>query len=136
MTDANPPDWRAPAIAGLLLLSNTILFKISFGGPWDSPSFTLGVVGRFGISLLYISWFRLTFRRRGLVPWTDMWADPPGSARKELLAGIAVMGFAWFSGNHLQDYLPRPTGLVLSLIGMLMMVQAIYVILSFGPLAE
>ena len=136
MADANPPDWRAPAGAGLLLLSNTVLFKISAGGPWDSPSFTLGVVGIFGIILLYISWFRLTFQRRGLVPWTDMWTDPPGSARKELLVGITVMGMAWLSGNHLQEYLPRPTGLILSLIGMLMVVQAAYVILSFGPLAE
>ena len=70
------------------------------------------------------------------MPWTDMWTDPPGSARKELLVGITIMGMAWLSGNHLQEYLPRPTGLVLSLIGMLMVVQAAYVILSFGPLAE
>ena len=89
-----------------------------------------------GMALLYVSWYRLTFQKRGIVPWTDMWVDPQGSARKELLAGGLVMAFAWLSGNHLHDYLPRPTGLVLSLVGMLMIVQAVYVILSFGPLAE
>ena len=136
MADGSPPDWRTPGLIGLLLLSNTVLFKFSMGGPWDSPSFTLGVVGIAGMALLYVSWYRLTFQKKGIVPWTDMWVDPQGSARKELLAGGLVMAFAWLSGNHLHDYLPRPTGLVLSLVGMLMIVQAVYVILSFGPLAE
>ena len=136
MADGSPPEWRTPGLIGLLLLSNTVLFKFSIGGPWDSPSFTLGVVGIIGIALLYVSWYRLTFQRKGLVPWTDMWEDPQRSARRELLAGTLVMAFAWLSGNHLHDYLPRPSGLVLSLVGMLMIVQAVYVILSFGPLAE
>jgi hypothetical protein len=123
-------------MVGVLLLLDTVLLKFSVPGPWDSPSFTLGVIGLSGVVLLYISWFRLTFQRRGLVPWTDMWEDPQGSARKELGASAFVMALAWLSGNHLQEYLPRPTGLVLSLVGMLMFVQAVYVMLSFGPLAE
>tara|TARA_B100001250_G_C19790682_1_gene786364 strand:- start:1834 stop:2244 length:411 start_codon:yes stop_codon:yes gene_type:complete len=136
VTNDSPPDWRVPGMVGVLLLLDTVLLKFSVPGPWDSPSFTLGVIGLSGVVLLYISWFRLTFQRRGLVPWTDMWEDPQGSARKELGASAFVMALAWLSGNHLQEYLPRPTGLVLSLVGMLMFVQAVYVMLSFGPLAE
>ena len=136
VTNDSPPDWRVPGMVGVLLLLDTVLLKFSVPGPWDSPSFTLGVIGLSGVVLLYISWFRLTFQRRGLVPWTDLWDNPVQSARKELVAGIAVMAMSWISGNHLHEYLPRPTGLVLSLIGMLMIVQAIYVILSFGPLSD
>ena len=36
----------------------------------------------------------------------------------------------------MQDILPRPTGLVLSLVGFLMLTQSLYVLLSVGPLSE
>ena len=36
----------------------------------------------------------------------------------------------------MQEILPTPTGLVMSLIGFLMFTQSVYVLLSVGPLAE
>ena len=34
-----------PAIIGSLLILNTMILGFSFPGPWDSESFTLGIIG-------------------------------------------------------------------------------------------
>jgi hypothetical protein len=74
MAEEMPPKWRNYFFLGLVLLVNTIFIKISFSWPWDSESFTLGVMGLIGLTMLYISWYRFTFKRRGLVPWMDLWS--------------------------------------------------------------
>ena len=89
-----------------------------------------------GLSLAYVAWYRYTFKRRGLVPWLDQWETPEKSVRLVLAASLVTMALAWASGNHLQPYLPEPTGLVLTLVGLLMALQSIYVYLVLGPLKE
>ena len=130
------PEWRIHAIVGSALLINVVFLKLSIDGPWDSESFTLGLTGSVSLSLFYVAWYRLTFRRRGLIPWVDLWEEPASSAKKVLSCSIMVLSLAWLSGNHLQHLLPTPTGLVLSLIGFLMLTQSAYVLLSIGPLSE
>ncbi|MBO97051.1 MAG: hypothetical protein CMA78_03840 [Euryarchaeota archaeon] len=136
MEEASGPEWRIHGLVGAALLINVVFLKISIDGPWDSETFTLGLIGSVSIALFYVSWYRLTFRRRGLIPWVDLWKEPSSSAKKVLLSSLIVLSMAWLSGNHLQQILPTPTGLVLSLIGFLMLTQSAYVLMSIGPLSD
>ena len=136
MDEANLPNWKAPAIVGTIILLNVITLKLSISGPWESESFTLGLLGAVSLVFLYVAWYRITFKRRGLIPWIDLWTEPRKSAYIVLASSIGVLSMAWYTGNHMQEILPTPTGLVMSLIGFLMLTQSVYVLLSVGPLAE
>jgi|TARA_B100002052_G_scaffold229182_1_gene211756 hypothetical protein len=130
------PEWRYFAGAACLLITDSLLIGIAPDGPWEDGSFSRGLIGLCGLCFGYVAWYRFTFKRQGLIPWTDLWEDPHRSARKEFLFSIIVLAIAWIAGNPLQANLPNPTGLVISLIGLLMLLQAVYVMLSIGPLKE
>jgi len=136
MAEQVAPEWWPHAVLGALMMLDTLLIDFAPAGPWDSESFTLGVIGLTGLALLYVAWYRVTFKRKGLIPWMDLWKDPSGSSRKLLGVGIVTIALAWLTGNPLQDHMPDPAGLVLTLIGLLMVLQAVYVMLSIGPLAD
>ena len=136
MAEQTAPEWRPHATVGAILLLDTLTLGYAPSGPWDSESFSLGVMGLTGMVLLYVAWYRLTFKRRGLVPWLDLWQDPVGSSRKILFTGVATLVLAWVVGNPLQEQMPDPSGLILTLIGLLMLLNGTYVKLSIGPLAD
>jgi ammonia channel protein AmtB len=136
MAEQNVPEWRAHAAAGALLLLDTLALGYAPAGPWDAASFSLGVIGLTGMVLLYVAWYRFTFKRPGLIPWLDLWQDPAGSSKKVIIAGVATIVLAWVLGNPLQEQMPDPSGLILTLIGLLMLLNGIYVKLSIGPLAD
>ena len=135
MNEANAPNYKIWGFLGAALLLNASILKISFLGPWDSKSFTLGIFGLIGICFIYISWYRFTFKNNGLIPWMDNWKYPSKSAKYELLIGIFTIILAGLTGNNIPQ-LPDPTGLILALIGTLMVLNAIYVLLSLGPLKD
>lgn len=135
MAEEMPPKWRNYFFLGLVLLVNTIFIKISFSWPWDSESFTLGVMGLIGLTILYISWYRFTFKRRGLVPWMDLWKNPETSSKKLLLFSIFTLILSYFLGEN-QLFFPDPTSLILSLIALLTLIQATYVYLSVTILSD
>ncbi len=135
MAEEMPPEWRNYFFLGLVLLVNTIFIKISFSWPWDSESFTLGVMGLIGLTILYISWYRFTFKRRGLVPWMDLWKNPETSSKKLLLFSIFTLILSYFLGKN-QLFFPDPTSLIFSLIALLTLIQATYVYLSVTILSD
>jgi hypothetical protein len=135
MAEEMPPKWWNYFFLGLVLLVNTIFIKISFSWPWDSESFTLGVMGLIGLTMLYISWYRFTFKRRGLVPWMDLWKNPETSSKKLLLFSIFTLILSYFLGKN-QLFFPDPTSLILSLIALLTLIQATYVYLSVTILSD
>ncbi len=135
MSEPNEPEWKTFGILGLIFLFNTIFFKISVAGPWDSKSFTLGIIGLTGISFIYISWYRFTFRSNGLIPWMDRWKNPLESSKKVLIYGFLIILLSWLIGNF-TNQLPDPSGLILALIGALMILNSTYVLLSIGPLND
>ena len=130
------PDFTVHAVIGSLLVLDAAVLGIAPAGPWDSESFSVGIIGLIGLGFWYVAWYRATFKRKGLIPWLDRWQDPIGSSRKVLVAGIATIILAWVAGNPLQPYLPDPTGLVLMLIGLLMSLSGAYTMLASGPLAD
>ena len=129
-------DGAVPAIVGSLLILNTMILGFSFPGPWDSESFTLGIIGMTGLGFWYVAWYRFTFKRKGLIPWLDNWNNPEQSSKKVLAVGLFTIALSWAAGNPLQEYIPAPTGLVLLLIGLLISLSGIYSILALGPLAD
>jgi len=135
MAEEMPPEWQNYFFLGLVLLVNTIFIKISFSWPWDSESFTLGVMGLIGLTMLYISWYRFTFKRRGLVPWMDLWKNPATSSKKLLLFSIFTLILSYFLGKN-QLFFPDPTSLIFSLIALLTLIQATYVYLSVTILSD
>ena len=130
------PEWRAHAGIGIILLLDTLILKLAPTGPWDSESFSLGVIGLTGLTLLYVAWYRLTFQRKGLVPWMDLWKDPKRSSRSVIATGLALIAAAWLAGNVVEEAVPKPAGLILTLVGLLVLLNGIYVYLSVGALSD
>jgi len=129
-------EWRAHAIIAILLISNSLIIGFTFRGPWDDPSFTRGIFGLVGLGFAYVAWFRATFKTRGLIPWLDLWKNPIRSAKQEMFAAIVVLTSAWLTGNSLKENLPDPTGLIIALIGLLLLIQSIYALLSLSILKD
>ena len=136
MATPSAPEWRAHAGIGIILLLDTLILKLAPTGPWDSESFSLGVIGLTGLTLLYVAWYRLTFQRKGLVPWMDLWKDPERSSRSVIAAGMAIIAAAWLAGNVVEETVPKPAGLILTLVGLLVLLNGIYVYLSVGALSD
>ena len=134
--ESKDPEWLPLTIASALLILDSLVFGIAPSGPWNDSGFTTGVIGMAGLSMGYVAWYRYTFKRKGLVPWIDQWENPEQSVKLVFAAAVITLALAWFSGNHLQPYLPEPTGLVLTLVGLLLALQSIYVYLVLGPLRE
>ena len=134
--ESHEPEWLPLAVASALLILDSLFFGIAPSGPWDDSGFSTGVIGIAGLSLGYVAWYRYTFKRKGLVPWIDLWETPEESVRRVFAAAVTTLVLAWVSGTPLQPYLPEPTGLVLTLVGLLLTLQAIFVYLLLGPLKE
>ena len=135
MSEENPPDWRIYFFLGSMLLINTIFIRISFSWPWDSESFTLGVMGLIGLTMWYVSWYRFTFKRRGLVPWLDLWINPESSSKKLFLFSFTILILSYLLGQD-QLFFPDPTSLIFSLVALLTFIQATYVLLSVTILSD
>ena len=85
--------------------------------------------------MLYISWFRFTFNKKGLIPTIDLWKEPEKSSKIVAIAGSLILGSGYFVGRV--SIFPEPAGLILTLIGLLVLTNGVYVWLSTeGPLAE
>jgi len=130
------PEWKVQATIGSILLLNTLTLKLAPAGPWGTESFTLGLIGLTGLTLLYMAWYRLTFNRKGLVPWMDLWQEPETSSRSVAAVGLAIIAVAWLAGNVVEEVLPKPTGLILTLVGLLVLLNGVYVYLSVGVLSD
>ncbi len=127
-------EWKFPAIVGLIFVSITFT-DLSPEGPWNDSTFTSGTIGLAGLCMLYISWFRFTFNKKGLIPTIDLWKEPEKSSKSVAITGLLILGSGYFVGRI--SVFPEPAGLILTLIGLLVLTNGAYVWLSTeGPLAE
>jgi|TARA_B100000678_G_C18109717_1_gene462249 hypothetical protein len=134
--EESEPEWRYHAAIAAILILDALVGGLSPKGPWDDTGFSRGAIGLLGMSLAYVAWYRATFKRKGLIPWLDLWEDPARSAKIEMVVAALVLALAWAAGSPLQPHLPEPTGLLLTLAGLLIALQSAYVMLSIGPLKE
>ena len=130
-------EWRVFALTGIICVVQTF-FDLAPEGPWDSRSFTRGVIGLIGIGCLYISWFRFTFNQKGVIPIIKIWKNPGSSWPPVMIFGIMCYVFV-ISINELEmdKHFPKTTGMILLLMGSLSILNATYVWLVVnGPLSE
>ena len=127
-------EWRVFAAIGTILVAITFT-DLSPEGPWNDSTFTSGSLGLIGLMLLYLAWFRLTFETKGVVPTMNLWKDPEGTSPSVIGVGLVILGIAYAVGRI--DFFPEPAGLILSLIGLLVTTNGIYVWMSTaGPLKD
>ena len=127
-------EWRVFAAIGTILVAVTFT-DLSPEGPWNDSTFTSGSLGLTGLMLLYLAWFRLTFETKGVVPTMDLWKDPEGTSPSVIGVGLVILGIAYAVGRI--DFFPEPAGLILSLIGLLVTTNGVYVWMSTaGPLSS
>jgi hypothetical protein len=122
---------------GVVLLAQTFV-DAAPPGPWDSSSFTRGVLGLLGMLMLYFAWFRHTFGFYGVAPTVDRWSDPATSWSHVVIFGLGCVVMTrlirLFDQN---DIFPAPAGLLLLLVGVLAMMNGLYVwAITHGPLLE
>ena len=127
-------EWRGFATIGVILVAITFS-DLSPEGPWNDSTFTSGSIGLIGLCFVYVAWFRMTFERKGLVPTLDLWNDPAGTSPLVIVTGLVILGIAYAVGRI--DFFPEPAGLILSLIGLLVTTNGVYVWMSTeGPLSS
>ena len=127
-------EWRGFAAIGVVLVAITFT-DLSPEGPWNDSTFTSGSIGLIGLCFVYVAWFRMTFEKRGLVPTLDLWNDPAGTSPLVIVTGLVILGIAYAVGRI--DFFPEPAGLILSLVGLLVTTNGIYVWMSTeGPLSS
>ena len=127
-------EWRGFAAIGVILVAITFT-DLSPKGPWNDSTFTSGSIGLIGLCFVYVAWFRMTFERKGLVPTLDLWNDPAGTSPLVIVTGLVILGIAYAVGRI--DFFPEPAGLILSLIGLLVTTNGVYVWMSTeGPLSN
>jgi len=120
---------------GLIFIAQTFT-ALAPSGPWNSSSFTSGVIGLLGLFMVYAGWFALTFQRWGLLPTIDMWKSPQTTWKQVFWFGLVCIGLNALlpALGHRFD-MPEPAGLLLLLIGGLAMLNSIYVwSITVGPL--
>lgn len=125
----------------ILLASGLVLLSFSFfeflpAGPWLDASFSRGMSGLLGLSLLYLSWFEFVFKEPGIVPTIAKWKNPESTWKTVVAVGLFVVGLSWISGNTgIGDDLPEPSAMLLMLIGLLISYTGFYAYLvTKGPL--
>ena len=127
----------------ILFASGLIFLSFAFvdflpAGPWLDTSFSRGMSGLLGLSLIYLSWFEYIFDEFGVVPSINRWEHPESTWKTVTFAGIGVLALSWISGNTmLGDTLPEPSAMILMLIGLLVTYTGLYAYLvTVGPLRE
>ena len=97
-------------------------------GPWESASFSRGVIGLGGMVCLYLAWFRRTFDMNGVAPTLDRWKNPEQSWRSVVAFGCALLaGVKVITWLELDVHLPEPTGMLITLVGCLALLNGTYV---------
>ena len=131
------PEWRLLAAFGTICVIQTFL-DFTPAGPWDSRSFSRGVIGLIGLVSIYISWFRFTFKRKGLIPTIGLLKEPEKSWFYVIIFGIGCYLFVIVMNNmNFDKYFPETTGMIILLVGSLSILNSIYVWMVInGPLKE
>ena len=130
------PPWQGLAIIRVILIAQTFT-DFGWKGPWNDVSFTQGALGLVGGILLYLAWFRWHFKTDGVIPTVDRWKNPKKGLVNLFICAVIMSIFTTLVGGPLSSFFPRPSGMILGLISLLMLLQVIYAWLIIeGPLKE
>jgi hypothetical protein len=126
--------WRWLVGLGVIGVAQGFV-DVAPSGPWDSASFSRGVLGLCGMVCLYLAWFRYTFDLNGVAPTMDRWKNPKATWINVVLFGLGVLLLVKItSWSGVDGHLPEPTGLLLTLVGCLAVLNGAYVgLVAQGP---
>ncbi len=130
-SDADPPP--SAVLPGSLAVFLLVIFylRLSPAGPWGEPKFTNGVVGVSALALLYVSWYRFTFHRSGvLIPIRELEQPRSAGMKAGLFSFFCIISARSFGGSTL---LPGASGLVILVIGLLGFLQSVYLLTLRDP---
>ena len=124
-------------VAGTVLVMQTFT-NVAPPGPWDSSSFTRGVLGLLGLILIYLAWFNHTFGMVGVAPTVNRWSSPETTWLQVVVFGLACLVLTriirWGDSD---GFIPEPAWLLLALIGFLALMNGLYVwLITNGPLVD
>lgn len=124
-------------VVGVLLVAQSFT-GLAPAGPWDSPSFSRGVLGLIGLVLIYLAWFGHTFGFLGVAPTVDRWGSPETTWIRVVVFGLACLvvtrGVRMFDD---EGVVPEPAGLLITLIGIMAIMNGLYVwAITTGPLVD
>lgn len=123
-------------IGGVVLIGQTFT-DLAPEGPWDSASFTRGVLGLLGMLMVYMAWFKQTFGVYGVAPTVDRWKHPERSWLHVVVFGLTCLVATRILRLIDENVVPEPAGLLLTLVGMLALFNGTYVwLITQGPLME
>ena len=86
--------------------------------------------------LIHLAPFKHTFGMYGVAPTVNRWSAPEASWLKVVVFGLA--SWCWLRRSpRRRRSVPEPTGLLLALIGVLAIMNGVYVwLITNGPLSE
>ena len=120
-----PPSVVFPGSVAVFLLV-VFYLRLSPAGPWGEPKFTNGVVGVSALVFLYVSWYRFTFHRKGvLIPIRELEEPRSAGMKAGLFSLFCIISARSFGGSTL---LPGASGLVVLVIGLLGLLQSVYLL--------
>ena len=124
-------------VAGVLLILQSFT-DLAPGGPWDSASFTRGVLGLVGMVLVYLAWFKHTFGIFGVAPTVNRWSAPETTWLRVVTFGLVCLvvtrAVQLFDSDGV---VPEPAGLLITLVGVLAIMNGLYVwAVTNGPLND
>ncbi|MBT61044.1 MAG: hypothetical protein CMA63_05785 [Euryarchaeota archaeon] len=129
-------EWRGFAFIGVVLVAQAFV-DFAPAGPWDSRSFSRGMIGLVGLACLYLAWFRFTFDQKGVAPTINLWSNPKETWLNVVLVGLGLlMAIKIAVWQQWSDVLPEPATMILAVIGLLIVLNGLYVgIITVGVLA-
>ncbi len=124
-------------VVGIVLVAQSFT-TMAPSGPWDSSSFTRGIIGLVGLICIYLAWFNHTFGMFGVAPTVNRWTNPETTWIQVVVFGLACLvltrGIRWWDKKGI---IPEPAGMLLALIGILAVMNGLYVwLITNGPLAD
>ena len=124
-------------VAGVLLILQSFT-DLAPAGPWDSSSFTRGVLGLVGMVLIYLAWFRHTFGFFGVAPTVNRWSTPETTWLRVVAFGLGCLVVTRMVRLFDNDgVVPEPAGLLIALVGVLAILNGGYVwAITNGPLND
>lgn len=132
--------WHLPLAIGLIFTSQTFLDWGAPEGPWDSSTFSSGVLGLVGLGALYTAKYRIQFQRNGLIPYLNFYRCERGKIPLYILAeGLIILGLMIALNNLNGGFLnvPKPAPLILLLYACLFGLHSLYAwMVIHGPLKE
>lgn len=129
-------NWWAHALLGLLLTGQAFFSWGAPAGPWQAPSFTIGLLGLVGLGFLWSAKLRVMFGVSAVIPYLDSYRYErekiPLYIAADAGAGLLAVFILNAIPNNWVITAPEPAAMIMLLYACLMGLHALYAWLVIG----